>query len=193
MEVRTKDKVRQKQLPDTEVLKIFPEAKQIIKALIKEKSQHRAELVEAIAKELKAINANSNEDYRYFWRSWLKLTQGADLLEEDKHLARLHRQLRIIKGVAPKFGQLNEDLIQTAQEVPLESLLNQQFRRSGRNLVGLCPMHEERTASFHIYTAENRGWCFGCNKGGDVIDIARLMHGYSFKEAVMFLVGGGRP
>ncbi len=37
-----------------------------------------------------------------------------------------------------------------------------------------CPFHEDKAPSFAVYRSENRAWCFGCQKGGDVIDITRL-------------------
>ena len=43
------------------------------------------------------------------------------------------------------------------------------LRRRGKNLVGLCPFHNEKTPSFCIYPENNSFFCFGCNKGGDVI------------------------
>ena len=40
------------------------------------------------------------------------------------------------------------------------------LRRRGKNLVGLCPFHNEKTRSFCVYTENNSLFCFGCNKGG---------------------------
>jgi DNA primase len=178
---------------DAELLVIFPEAKQIVPALLKEFQQQRRELVEKIEVELRDINAeSSNESYRYYWRSWLKLTLGEELQSIDRHITRLSRQLRIIKGTPTPKGALTDDMIQAAREVPVESLFDQQFRRSGHNLVGLCEFHDENTPSFHIYVEENRGWCFGCNQGGNTIDVYMLLQDCDFKEAVLALTGGQR-
>ena len=47
-----------------------------------------------------------------------------------------------------------------------------------------CPFHSEKTASFKVY-GDGRGWtCFGCHKGGDVINLARDFYGVSFPEAI---------
>jgi DNA primase len=36
-----------------------------------------------------------------------------------------------------------------------------------------CPLHEDRTASLHVYPDAARGWfCFGCRRGGSVYDLA---------------------
>lgn len=40
------------------------------------------------------------------------------------------------------------------------------LRRAGKNLVGLCPFHSEKTPSFNVYPGNNSFYCFGCGKGG---------------------------
>lgn len=50
-----------------------------------------------------------------------------------------------------------------------------------------CPFHHERTASLKIYRG-NKGWhCFGCGKGGSVIDFVMELYGISFPQAVVRL------
>lgn len=45
-------------------------------------------------------------------------------------------------------------------------------------LIGLCPMHSEKTASFYVYVDRQRWHCFGaCSSGGDVIDLVRRLAG----------------
>ena len=43
------------------------------------------------------------------------------------------------------------------------------LKRRGRNMVGLCPFHGEKTPSFNVYTENDSFYCFGCGVGGDVI------------------------
>ncbi|HAZ61995.1 MAG TPA: DNA primase, partial [Armatimonadetes bacterium] len=47
------------------------------------------------------------------------------------------------------------------------------LRRRGRNLVGLCPFHSEKTPSFNLYPETGSFYCFGCGAGGDVITFVR--------------------
>ena len=61
------------------------------------------------------------------------------------------------------------------------------LRRRGKNLVGLCPFHNEKTPSFCIYPENNSFFCFGCNKGGDVISFVMGVENLDFAEAVKFL------
>jgi len=47
---------------------------------------------------------------------------------------------------------------------------------SGNRLKGRCPLHEERTPSFYVYTDSQRWRCFGaCAEGGDVVDLLRRL------------------
>ncbi|MDR2538764.1 MAG: DNA primase [Bifidobacteriaceae bacterium] len=57
---------------------------------------------------------------------------------------------------------------------------------SGR-LKGLCPFHEEKTASFQVSTDQGSYYCFGCGEHGDAIEFLRKINGMDFKEAVEFL------
>ena len=59
--------------------------------------------------------------------------------------------------------------------------------RKGRNLMGICPFHAERTPSFCVYPSSNSFYCFGCGAGGDVITFLRLIEHYSYLEAVKSL------
>ncbi len=62
-----------------------------------------------------------------------------------------------------------------------------QLKRRGRNLVGLCPFHSEKTPSFNIYTENGSFYCFGCGTGGDVITFVMKMENLDYMEAVRFL------
>ena len=61
------------------------------------------------------------------------------------------------------------------------------LRRSGRNLVGLCPFHRENTPSFNVYPENGSFYCFGCGTGGDVITFVRKIENLDYMEAVRFL------
>lgn len=61
------------------------------------------------------------------------------------------------------------------------------LKRQGRNLVGLCPFHGEKTPSFNIYPENGSFYCFGCGAGGDVITFIRRIENLDYIEAVRFL------
>ena len=60
------------------------------------------------------------------------------------------------------------------------------LKRVGARYFGLCPFHSEKTASFSVQPEHGRWKCFGCGKGGDVIDLL-TESGMTFREALKFL------
>lgn len=52
-----------------------------------------------------------------------------------------------------------------------------------RNGYICCPFHNEKTGSLKIYDGHDGWHCFGCHKGGSVIDFVRELDGLSFSEA----------
>ncbi|MGN0564505.1 MAG: DNA primase [Candidatus Heritagella sp.] len=61
------------------------------------------------------------------------------------------------------------------------------LKRRGKNMVGLCPFHNEKTPSFNIYPENGSFYCFGCGTGGDVITFIRRIENLDYMEAVRFL------
>jgi len=58
------------------------------------------------------------------------------------------------------------------------------LRRRGRNAIGLCPFHAEKTPSFNV--SEERGFfhCFGCGEHGDVFAFVMKTESLAFPDAV---------
>lgn len=61
------------------------------------------------------------------------------------------------------------------------------LRHRGKNLVGLCPFHSEKTPSFNLYPENGSFYCFGCGAGGDVITFIRRIENLDYMEAIRFL------
>ena len=61
------------------------------------------------------------------------------------------------------------------------------LRRAGSNLFGLCPFHGEKTASFSVAPDKGMYYCFGCHKGGGVINFQMEIEGLSYPDAVRAL------
>ena len=61
------------------------------------------------------------------------------------------------------------------------------LKKRGRNLVGLCPFHSEKTASFNVYPENGSFYCFGCGVGGDVITFIEKIENLDYVEAIKFL------
>ena len=60
-------------------------------------------------------------------------------------------------------------------------------KQVGKDYVMKCPLHEEKTASFHIYTDSLSFKCYGCNKAGSVFDFVMEKERVSFPEALRIL------
>lgn len=61
------------------------------------------------------------------------------------------------------------------------------LKRRGKNLVGLCPFHSEKTPSFTVYPESASFYCFGCGAGGDVFTFTGLMENLDYIESVKLL------
>ena len=72
---------------------------------------------------------------------------------------------------------------------PIDEVVGQyvQLKRSGTNYFGLCPFHGEKTASFSVAPNKQMYYCFGCHKGGGVINFIMEIEGLSYPDAVRFL------
>ena len=62
-----------------------------------------------------------------------------------------------------------------------------QLRQRGRNYIGLCPFHGEKTPSFNVSPDRGIYKCFGCGKGGNVFSFLMEYHKMSFVDAVKSL------
>lgn len=62
-----------------------------------------------------------------------------------------------------------------------------QLTRKGSNLFGLCPFHSEKTGSFSVSPDKQIYHCFGCKKGGGVINFIMEEENLPFPDAVRFL------
>ncbi len=69
-----------------------------------------------------------------------------------------------------------------------------QLKRRGRNYLGLCPFHSEKTPSFTVSPDKQIFRCFGCGKGGNVITFLMELEGISFFDAISRLAENtGKP
>ncbi|OGZ10754.1 MAG: hypothetical protein A3C93_05560 [Candidatus Lloydbacteria bacterium RIFCSPHIGHO2_02_FULL_54_17] len=174
---------------DKELVDIFPEAKNIIPLKIREWEQVRHKITNSIKTKLLVIKKQSAKEHQWFWREVVKYLDGQRLVETQGHLVRLRRQLALARNDRPKNGAITDERIQRAIAVPLVDIAMRRIKLSkgGKTFFGLCPFHNERRPSFHIYHANNSFYCFGCQKGGNVITFVRELEGLSFREAIKYL------
>jgi len=60
-------------------------------------------------------------------------------------------------------------------------------KKSGNNMFGLCPFHSEKSPSFSVSNDKQIYHCFGCGKGGSVINFVMEIENLSYPDAVRFL------
>ena len=65
------------------------------------------------------------------------------------------------------------------QRVPL--------RKQGREWVGLCPFHQEKTPSFSVNEGKQSWYCFGCGRGGDLFSFVEEYEKVEFRQALEML------
>ena len=72
------------------------------------------------------------------------------------------------------------DIVEVISEVVL-------LKKTGKNHLGLCPFHSEKTPSFTVSPDKQIFYCFGCTTGGNVFSFLMKHHGISFPEAASIL------
>ena len=87
----------------------------------------------------------------------------------------------------PRFS--DEFLTELRMRTDIEQLISAYvpLKRRGKNLVGLCPFHNEKTPSFTVYPETQSYYCFGCGAGGEAVNFIRGVEHLDFTEAVRFL------
>lgn len=90
-----------------------------------------------------------------------------------------------------------EEIERLKEEVALERLVEAagvELSKQGRDLVGRCPFHDDKTPSLIVTPAKNLWHCLGaCQAGGSVIDWVMRWEGVSFRHAVELLRDGVAP
>src|SRR3954466_11222599 len=61
------------------------------------------------------------------------------------------------------------------------------LKRRGKDFVGLCPFHQEKTASFSVSPTRQMFYCYGCKEGGNAIDFVIQRDRIEFIEALRVL------
>ena len=61
------------------------------------------------------------------------------------------------------------------------------LRKTSRGYMGLCPFHNEKTPSFHVYSDTQSYYCFSCHEAGDIFTFIMKTENLNFREALEFL------
>ena len=83
--------------------------------------------------------------------------------------------------------RIPDDFVATLRSsVPIADVISDyvDLKPQGALLVGLCPLHTERTPSFKVRTDYQRFNCYGCGESGDVFTFLQRVDGLDFRDAV---------
>lgn len=82
-----------------------------------------------------------------------------------------------------------ETIANIMQAVDITDVIGEkvQLKKQGKDYIGLCPFHEEKTPSFSVSPDKQLYYCFGCQAGGNMITFVMETEGLSFHEAVVKL------
>ncbi|AKP65697.1 DNA primase [Levilactobacillus koreensis] len=86
------------------------------------------------------------------------------------------------------MAKIPEEVIETVRTATnIADVVGQyvQLKKSGKNLFGLCPFHEEKTPSFSVTEDKQIFHCFSCGRGGNVFKFLMELEHISFPEAVV--------
>lgn len=86
--------------------------------------------------------------------------------------------------------RLHPDTIdQVKQKVDIVDVISDRvvLRRRGKDYVGLCPFHEEKSGSFSVSPQKQMYYCFGCQSGGNAITFLMELDKQSFSDVVLQL------
>lgn len=88
-------------------------------------------------------------------------------------------------------GYIPQDIIEEIKtRADIVSVVEQYVvlsKKSSKNYFGLCPFHQEDTASFSVSPGKQIYYCFGCHKGGDVINFIKEIENLSYPQAIQTL------
>ncbi|OHE23330.1 MAG: DNA primase [Syntrophus sp. GWC2_56_31] len=87
-------------------------------------------------------------------------------------------------------GSIPDDKIEEIRRrADIASLIGEYvtLKKAGRNYLGLCPFHREKTPSFTVSPDKQMFYCFGCSEGGNVFSFLMKLNHLTFPEAVRHL------
>lgn len=94
-------------------------------------------------------------------------------------------------GCVSGSSTISDGKSQVLAAIDIVQLIGQSvaLKRRGRDFLGLCPFHQEKTPSFHVSPTRQFYHCFGCKKHGNAIDFVMERDRIDFKQALTLLAG----
>ena len=170
----------------SQIIDAFPD--ECDKLIPKVNRQLRKELKPYIQHQKRIRNKYYDNFTEWFLLQAIKIFYYPDRMEKQ---IKQNELLTRIKNNPNDDSQVNDLKIEQAKEVSIITLHDFKKIKSNRaRFNACCPFHDEKTGSFFVYP-NNTFYCFGCHVGGDSIAFITKLHGFSFIEAVKYLIKEG--
>jgi hypothetical protein len=123
------------------------------------------------------------------------LEQATKLMDKLAWTFYISIHKRELKRLQPQANPIDNNsdspIKKIKEEVDIVEVIDCYTELKGRNgrYYGQCPLHTDRAPSLSV-DAEKRLWhCFGCGKGGDIIDFVKQVENIDTRQAIKILLG----
>lgn len=164
--------------------KTYKQMVSFVRSVIKSQKEQMKEYVqlgkdiEAECKAMRGVTAPQKQERIEF----LMAVRVTPFVEDLKQKIEKNEQILMLASKTPTGEPANPSLdFERAKLVPIDSIVH--FTRG----FAPCLWHDEKTPSMKYYKKNNKVHCFGCGKGGDVIDVMQQIKQCDVKTAVQFL------
>lgn len=176
------------QLTEAQNLEIFSANKAEIKKIYKDYIKLAKSAIADMYEDRRGY-MQKHTDWNENWMLELLLKQvDENISYYQKQIKRWQFLIALCENRRGKPGNITDEDIARAKEVPIESLHRGKLRKVGKRLIGKCPFHAEKTASFNIYIDQNTWFCYGEGAGGSVVDYVMRSKDCVFLEAIKILL-----
>jgi hypothetical protein len=170
-------------LPSTplELAQVYPECVEILVDKVAQLDKDIQKLNEQETR----IKARRGIRGKQVWQMLLLeiATEKASKIHQVEHAEDIIAAVKSKGRARTPKGMLSASQVSQAKAVPVTDYLK--VRRDGKTN---CIWHNEKTPSMHYYKKDNAVHCFGCGRGGDVVDVVQQLMGLDFKDAVRHLI-----
>lgn len=141
---------------------------------------HAAEVRASVAKAYRSTEYQASEDL-FPWDYY------ADACRETIRTTQ-HREPKTRQA----HGRIDTKAIKARNDIVTVIEQYTKLRKAGKNFKGCCPIHQEKHPSLTVYPDQQMFHCYGCNRGGDVIEFIMAVENVDFRQAVGVLNGTKR-
>lgn len=175
-------------LTEKQLVEVFSSPREMIEQSLKAWEEKRLGVIRELKLALKDIYRIETDEFSHWFGAYMiRLYLQPELDQCSRQIKRLKRILNILTPATVTGTRL--DAVEQARVHPIHEIAQGSFqlKKVGNKYLALCPFHNEKHASFYLYSETNTFHCFGCQEHGDVIKLTMHLHGASFPEAVAML------